>query len=363
MRILLANGHPYLPQTLGGAQSSMHDLAVEFTRRGHDVAVLGGLTKDGWTGLRSRIQRKLRRRSFSIDRGLGYPVYRAWFPWAVAADVARHMRAQVVVPQSYLPARFAQALAGVDTRVVIYLRNVEAGEFGGDPRDLRDVGYVANSYYTAAHWEREFGIRAHVVYPLVPREKYQTETTRENVTFINPHPLKGVEIALSVAERCPDIPFSFVKSWTLMPEDLEHLQQRLASLPNVTLMPPTLDMRTVYGKARIVLAPSRWEEAFGRIAAEAHYSGIPVVASDRGGLREAVGPGGILMDKEASATEWAETVRNLWHDRELYDRLSRAALDYSKRPEMNRADQVDELLAIFGGSRAPHHITQQEQSE
>ena len=38
---------------------------------------------------------------------------------------------------------------------------------------------------------------------------------------------------------------------------------------------------------------------FGRIAVEPQFSGIPVVASDRGGLPEAVGPGGVLIDPAA----------------------------------------------------------------
>lgn len=350
MKILLANAHPYLPQTMGGAQSSMHDLAVEFTRLGHEVSVLGGLTKQGWVGLKSRVQRKLRRRKYSIDHGLGYPVYRAWSAWEVVADVARDMGADVVVPQSWLPVRFAHALRGVDTRIIIYLRNVEIEELGGDPRDLEGISYVANSHFTAARWKELLGIEAEVVHPLIRRENYETETARENVTFINPFPQKGLEVALEVAERCPEIPFVFVESWKLHPESMARLQSRLAPLSNVLLRPRTRDMKSVYGKAKIVLAPSQWEEAFGRIAVEAHFSGIPVVASARGGLPEAVGPGGILMDPGAGAEAWAEAVRNLWHDQAFYAEKSRAAQDYSMRSDMNRTKQTDRLLELFSGA-------------
>ena len=348
MKILLANAHPYIPQMTGGAQSSMHDLACEFARRGHEVAVLGGLTKQGKIGLRSRIDLKLRRRGHAVDHGLGYPVYRAWFAWEAVADVARRMGADVVVPQSRLPVRFAQALEGVDTRVVIYLRNVEPDDLGGDPRTLKGVSFVANSQFTSDRCRELFGVRSDVVYPLIRRENYETATTRENVTFINPNPHKGLEIALGVAERCPEIPFVFVESWMMGPQDRERLLKRLVSLSNVTLRPPTQDMKSVYGKARIVLAPSQWEEAFGRVAVEPQFSGIPVVASARGGLPEAVGPGGILMTPEAGADTWAEAVRTLWHDEALYAEKSQAARDYSMRPEMNPTHQIDRLLEIFG---------------
>lgn len=351
MKILFANAYPHIPQKAGGAQSSMHDLAGEFTKRGHEVSVLAGLSGQGWIGLKSRIERKLRRRNFAFDRSLGYPVYRTWFPWEVVAEVARDIGADVVVPQSGASVRVAQALAGVDTRVVIYLRNVEPEDLGGNPAELMGVSYVSNSQFTADRWKELAGIRSDVVHPLVRRENYETETTRENVTFINPHPLKGLEIALGIAERCPDIPFVFVESWGLDPQDAARRQQRLAALPNVTLRPRTRDMKSVYGKARIVLAPSQWEEAFGRIAAEAHYSGIPVVASARGGLPEAVGPGGILMDPGADADAWAEAVRALWHDEALYTKKSQAAQSYSMRPEMNPSHQIDRLLEIFGECR------------
>ena len=349
MKILLANAHPYIPQMRGGAQSSMHDLAIEFARRGHEVGALGGLTGQGWIGLKSRVKLKLGRQNHVVDHGLGYPVYRAWFAWEAVADVARHMGADVVVPGSWLPLRFAQALAGVDTRVVIYLHNVEVEELGGNPRDLKGVSYVANSRFTADRWKDLLGIRSDVVYPLIRRENYQTETTRENVTFINPHPKKGVAIALDVAERCPDIPFAFVEAWGLPPEVRESLLKRLATLPNVTLRPPTRDMKSVYGRAKIVIAPSQWEEAFGRVAVEPQFSGIPVIASARGGLPEAVGPGGILMDPGADADAWAQTVRRLWNDPALYAEKSRAARDYANRPEMNPSNQIDRLLEIFAG--------------
>lgn len=349
MKILLANAHPFLPQMTGGAQSSMHDLACEFRRRGHDVGVLGGLTKAGWTGLKSRVELKTRGRVFAVDRALGYPVYRAWHPWEVVAEVARHMKADVVVPQSMYPVRFAHALLGEPTRVVIYLRNVEPDDLGGDLQSLTGVSYVANSRFTSKRCEELFGVVSEVVYPLIRKENYVTPTSRENVTFINPHPRKGLEIALGLAERCPDIPFVFVLSWMADEAQRAKLQDRITGLPNITLTPPTSDMKSVYGKAKIVIAPSQWEEAFGRVGVEPQFSGIPVVASARGGLPEAVGPGGILVPADGGLDAWVRAVRSLWDDKDLYDRTSRAARAHSLRPEMDPAAQIDHLLEIFAG--------------
>lgn len=348
MKILLATAHPYIPQITGGAQSSMHDLAGELIKRGHEVSVLSGLTGKGWLGFKSRVALRLLRQNYVVDHDLGYPVYRAWFAWEAVDKVVKFINADLVVLQSGFPVRIARALEEVNTRVFIYLRNVEIDDLGGNLTELKNVSYVANSIFTAGRFREIFGIRANVVYPLIRREKYETYTTRENVTFINPHPLKGLDLALDIAERCSEIPFVFVEAWGLASEDKERLLKRLARLPNVTLRPPTRNMKSVYGKARIVLAPSQWEEAFGRVAVEPQFSGIPVVASARGGLPEAVGPGGILMDPSADADAWAEAVRRLWHDEAIYAKKSQAACTYSMRPEMNPSYQIDRLLEIFG---------------
>src|SRR5262249_21620774 len=72
----------------------------------------------------------------------------------------------------------------------------------------------------------------------------------------------------------------------------------------------TDDMRTVYCDTRILLVPSQWEdETWGRVVSEAQLSGIPVITSDRGGLPESVGPGGIVLPCISSSPSRAGRVR------------------------------------------------------
>ena len=347
MRILIGSAHPYLPQLLGGAQSSTHELAVALRQRGHEVCVVSGLTGQGWFGLRRRLQLKLGRRRWVRDDRLGYTVCRAWFSAEVVADVARDFSADVAMFQSGFPVRMARAMAGTGIPSVIYLRNVETDDLGGKPSELAGIPFIANSRFTADSFARSDGICAHVVYPMVEADRYRTRSSRKNVTFINPHPHKGVDIALKVAEACPDIPFVFVKAWTLCAQDADSLEQHSARLGNITIRPPTGDMRSVYKEARILLAPSRWEEAFGRVAAEAHLSGIPVVGSDRGGLPEAIGPGGSVHSLDAPIEEWVDAVRALWSDEAHYEAVSAAALQYSQRDDMRPERQIDQIVDIL----------------
>ena len=83
------------------------------------------------------------------------------------------------------------------------------------------------------------------------------------------------------------------------------------------------------------------EEAYGRVVTEAQINGIPVIASTRGGLPEAVGPGGILIDPDGPIDDWVKAVRNLWDDDAHYAALSAAALAHAQRPEITLAYQID----------------------
>jgi glycosyltransferase involved in cell wall biosynthesis len=278
---------------------------------------------------------------------LGYQVFRAWFVWDALEEVIHSFKPDVVFAQSGLPIRIAAKCEELGIPVTIYLRNVEITDLGGDPSFLRGVNYIANSKFTAQFYRENFGIESTVVYPLIDRSRYVTPLRARNVTFINPHPHKGSDLALEIAEACPHIPFTFVKAWTLDSETERHLKNRIAKLKNVQLRQRTRVMRDIYCDARIVLAPSKWEEAFGRIAAEAHCSGIPVIAAKRGGLPEAVGPGGVVIESQAPVEVWKEAVCRLWHDETYWQELSKAAYNYGLREELNPNHQIELILSIL----------------
>jgi glycogen synthase len=57
---------------------------------------------------------------------------------------------------------------------------------------------------------------------------------------------------------------------------------------------PNADLPHLYRLASVTCAPSVWDEPFGLVALESVACGCPVVVSDRGGLSEAAGPGGLV---------------------------------------------------------------------
>ena len=114
-------------------------------------------------------------------------------------------------------------------------------------------------------------------------------------------------------------------------------------------------MAATYGRARLLLIPSQWQEAWGRVASEAQINGIPVVGSDIGGLPEAIGPGGILVPPKAPVESWTAAVRTLWFDDQRYAELSAAAQRYSEREELDpdwAAERIEQVLSeVLGASR------------
>jgi len=259
------------------------------------------------------------------------------------AEVVERYRPDVASPQSGLPVRMARALRQHGVPVAIYFRNVEQDDLGGSVTGSANC-YIANSRFTAERVRELYGVESTVIPPIFDAGRYKTSSSRHYVTFINPHAHKGRDIAFALARLCPEIPFLFVRAWTLSESDEQLLLACAAECPNVTIRRSTNDMRSIYSETKLVLAPSQWEEAWGRIATEAHFSGIPVLASNIGGLPEAVGDGGLLLPKDAPAEIWAEAIRSVLNDPEEYSRRCAAAYAFSERPEIRIHDQVQRFV-------------------
>ena len=346
MRFLFVSGFHHLPQMYGGVMSNTHEFALELLQRGHKVSVAANLLPTGWLSFSTRIKRKLARKQAVSDNILGYPVYRPWNVVEALPALVRAFKPDVAVVQPSDQVALARKLSGLSVPVIVYLHDVLFDRIDGDLNEIKDALFLANSEFTARRYREKFGIVATVIPPLFRAALYRTKRKPQNVTLINPQSFKGSDLALRLVARCPEIPFCFVESWELPRDQRALIQDHMKTSPNLSLRGPTMKMSEIYGQAKIILAPSRLDEAWGRIASEAHYSGIPVVASNRGGLPEAVGPGGILLDPDGPFEDWVGAVQKLWHDEEYYGRLSAAALAYSQRPQISPDVQISTLSQV-----------------
>lgn len=354
MRILFATNHTYLPQRAGGSESSTHELCISFLKKKHEVAVLAALDLSGKVGICNRVKRRIFcNRKYHEDLSMGYPVYRGDEPVRLGInEVVNHFKPSIAVVQAGKPIKLVQTFLKLEIPTVFYLRDVEFDEMGGELFEHKCLLYVANSKFTAQKVFEKFGIKAFVARPLVYPNRYKTAIERKKVIFVCPYPEKGVEIAFKLAESRPDIPFEFVESWQLSSEMWDSYKNRANSLGNVTLKRRVNDMKDVYNKAKLVIVPSIWDEAWCRVVTEAHINGIPVIASDRGGLPESVGDGGILISGE-SPDKWVSALTELWDDEIVYQQYVDRAIACSKRAEIDPEKIINNLIAVMDS-----HITE-----
>lgn len=347
MCLLLASGTPHLPQLVGGLEINTHEAALELNRRGHRTAVLSKLSLRDFFGARRFLASRVRLKDVAVDRSLGYEVYRSLRPWK---DIRGLLPPKVVVIQNGNMVQMGRTFHDRDTASVAYLHGLE---FDTGPRAWQETeetlpfsAYIANSAFTAARFKARFGINSEIIPPIFRPELYRTAGEGRHVTFINPVASKGVDLALAIAELCPDIPFLFVRGWPLSAQAETELQKRLAMLPHVRLVDRTRNMSRIYAETRVLLVPSQWHETWGRVVSEAQFSGIPVLSSSMGGLPESVGPGGILLDRCDPPALWAERLRMLWDDSPLSRQKREAALVHATRAELDIVRQMDRLIAI-----------------
>ncbi len=341
MRVLFASVYPHLPQVIGGLQTTTDDLCAALVGMGVEAAVLCGLSEhaDGTKGQRPQ-----------CDDSLGYPVFRVANPIDDLALVALSWNPSVIVVQSgttLLPLVISALGTGKPTAV--YLHNVEPHQLGGSLAPDPAILYLSNSDFTARRWHALFGIHSTVVPPLVLPERYFVSQRGDQVLYVNPTPIKGVEIMFALAQACPDIPFLVSESWGFNPQWRAYCHQRAEGLPNIEWSEPTRDMRPVYARARTLLMPSVWEEAFGRTVVEAQINGIPVVASNRGALPDTVGAGGIVVDAHAPLADWEKALRLAYQPSSQYTQLSESA-----RQQSYQTAAAPLILSRFVSALAAH---------
>ena len=67
--VLFLSAQQYMPQMIGGMQSTTHQLTQALTDRGYDVSILAALMPNGWIGWRGRLLLKaLRKKALCADQ-------------------------------------------------------------------------------------------------------------------------------------------------------------------------------------------------------------------------------------------------------------------------------------------------------
>lgn len=111
---------------------------------------------------------------------------------------------------------------------------------------------------------------------------------------------------------------------------------------------PYSQVSVVYARAAIVVFPSLWPEPFGRIAIEAFSSGVPVVASRIGGIRETVPSEAGILVEPGHVGQLREALKTLLADERMRARMGRAGHAFV-RAHYSTFFVVHRLCAFYEG--------------
>ena len=266
---------------------------------------------------------------------------------------------EVVLLHGMASMPLAAAVTSAEVPLTIYWHDAEDQLLGGTP-ELVKATYIANSSFTLNHYRHLFNLNGEVIAPIFKAPASLEEPrgrAHKSFLFVNPVLEKGLGLALGVAALCPEIPFEFLESWEISSDRRSTLMSALSKLPNVLLTSRQGNMRPVYERSRVLLMPSLWQEAWGKVVTEAQAFGLPVIARATGGLPESVGSGGVLMPANASAEEWAAEVRELSRDDARYEELSQKAWRRAQRTEVNPEDNLLRLREVLQRCISGHRAT------
>lgn len=388
MRILLAASASYIPPRGGATRSNLAWLE-RMAARGHECRVVSAALPGETESARQLYEEAISTRPAGDGAAecAGVVVYAARDPHHRCALLARQVREfhpdwVLVSSEDLGHVLLREAARSASGRLVYLAHTPQFYPFGPeswnpDPAAAALVAgaaaVVAISGSMAAYIERHTGRPAAVAHPPI----YGTGPfpnlacfDRGRVGMINPCAIKGVEIFAALARRFPALGFGAVTGWGTTQAD----RQLLAAQPNITLLPNVPDIEQFLAGTRVLLMPSLWLEGFGLIVTEAMLRGIPVVASDSGGLVEAKMGTRFLIPTPRLARykpvydernlprpvlphvdvePWAAALHALTTDRALYESESRAAREAALRfvTGIDR-DALEKLLANLEPSAA-----------
>jgi len=300
--------------------------------------------------LKNRILSKVRKIRFVSDKYRGYRVFRGYEFELGRDEVMEDFQPDIVVVQAGSPFLMANLFTEIKVPVALYVRGVGFDKNKEDLNINKYLTFISNSKFTAKKLKQKYSVDSTVIHPLVDRASYFcTSRDAKYVLHVGLVEEKGIEVSFEIAKRLPNVSFMFVESWPITDLEYKRFCKRAQDLGNVKILRRMHDMKKVYKTAKVLLFPSLGDEAWGRVVNEAQINSIPVLASDRGGVSESLGAGGLLMARDASIDEWVGSLSALLNDEDEYGFYSKAAYERSLLEDVSKGKLLSKFISHLEG--------------
>ncbi|WP_245852017.1 glycosyltransferase [Mobilicoccus massiliensis] len=346
----------------GGQESMVAGLVGGLRERGHHVLLYA---REGTpTGLADRLltypdlpamSRAARDDLGDDPRALRDLADQHAYAWATG-DLVQRTGVDLILNHSFspLPLAFGHTLSA-PVLTTLHTPPLPGMEIGA-ALAVRAARYVAVSAHTARAWTTLPDVA--VVPNGVDEQRFRPGPGGDGLVWVGRiTPEKGLPVALRAA-RHAGLPLTIVGPVS----DAGHYERDVRPLMDDTVRHlghlSQAQIRDVLARSDSALVTPRWEEPFGLVAAEAMMCGTPVVALDRGGVREVVGDeGGVLVadrdgDDDAAARALAAAV-----PRAL--RMDRGRVRADAVARLSATAMIERYLEIIDAMMArPGHVVE-----
>ncbi len=218
---------------------------------------------------------------------------------------------------------------------------------------MQVAAVVAPSDAVARAVRRQVGRQSIVVWPVGPELPAPVRSSRQGPVVCPasrwlPHKGAGLLPALVAASRA--IGQRGARAVRVTEVGLDPSEREAIIAIGGTLVAAAPISELVDG-ASVVLVPSQWDEPFGRIAWEALARGVPVLASDAGGLAECV-PAELLVAPRDRTAAWTAAIDRLLGDDAAWRSAAASGREHAMALiEPPPLDRLEQLLATVTRER------------
>jgi glycosyltransferase involved in cell wall biosynthesis len=199
--------------------------------------------------------------------------------------------------------------------------------------ELMRMGSVfVASRFAQSELKRRLGIDSVVWNPFIDLSRFvpkHRRNAKRTIGFYSAGPHKGDELVQHLIRDMPSIQFAIMGG---------NYTYRSNNFPrNIHYLGNVLDLNEYYKAISLLIVPSTIDEGYPRVVVEAAKNGIPAIANNKGGIPEALGGSGILIDIEPSLDAMVEkyvaAINWLFDNPTEYITYSEKALERSKEYE------------------------------